>query len=163
MKRITIVLLLLLTMSLSGQEKGNWLGIRGGYTPGLELRHYFSNTNSGRLLLGYRQRGLLLHGLYEVHIKNLIPSNEQFSFIYGAGAHTGFISWNKTEKQGTYYLTRTVTRMVAGIDGLIAVEYDLGFVPLTAGIEVKPFLEIGGNPSFQVIPWDFAFTLKLPL
>jgi hypothetical protein len=101
--------------------------------------------------------------LYEIHIKDLIPSNDQFSFIYGAGFHAGFQSWNQTEKRGTFYFTETVTGIVAGIDGLIALEYDLGFLPLTAGIEVKPWLEFGGSPKIQSIPWDFAFTLKLPL
>jgi len=163
MRRILFLSLFALALNASGQSGSNWLGIRGGYTSGLEFRHFFNPSNSGRLLLGLRERGLLLHGLYEIHNKELFPSNDQITFIYGAGIHAGFQTWNETEKRGTFYFTEPVTGFAAGIDGLLALEFDLGFVPLTAGIEVKPFLEFGGSHKIHAIPWDFAFTLKLPL
>ena len=163
MKVLIFILFLFITVAGFAQENGRWLGIRGGLTPGVEYRQFFSGNTSGKLLLGYRERGLLIHGLYEIHRKDLFPSLTQLSFIYGAGLHAGFQTWNETEKSGTWYYTRTTTGFVAGIDGLVSFEYELGLIPLTAGIEVKPLFDFGGRYRFHSIPWDFAFTLKLKL
>jgi hypothetical protein len=154
---------ILLSFMLSGQEYNRAVGIRGGVTSGVEYRQFFSNSKAGKILLGYRNRGLLIHGIYEVHRSDLFSSANQLSFVYGAGLHAGYQRWDKKRVIGQIVYMDVATGVVGGIDGLLALEYSLSVLPLTLGIEVKPFMDFGGEQGIEAIPWDFAFTVKLSL
>jgi hypothetical protein len=160
---IFLISALFITFMLSGQENSNEVGIRGGLTSGVEYRHFFKPDQSGKLLLGYRNKGFLIHGMYEVHRSDLYPATNQLDFVFGAGIHAGYQKWDKKRVEGQNEFTDVATQVVGGIDGLLALEYALGILPLKAGIEIKPFLDFGGKHGFDAIPWDFAFTLKLQL
>jgi hypothetical protein len=154
---------ILLSLMLSGQETNRAVGIRGGLTSGVEYRQFFNRNHAGKLLLGYRNRGLLIHGIYEVHRSDLFPSTDQLSFVYGAGIHAGYQRWDKKRVVGQIVYMDVATGVVGGLDGLLALEYSLEVLPLTLGIEVKPFMDFGGEQGIDAIPWDFAFTVKLRL
>jgi hypothetical protein len=154
---------ILLSVMLSGQEYNRAVGIRGGVTSGVEYRHFFNQNHAGKVLLGYRNRGLLIHGIYEVHRSDLFPSANQLSFVYGAGIHAGYQRWVKKRIEGQVVFADLATGLVAGIDGLMALEFSTDVLPLILGIEVKPFMDFGGQHGIEAIPWDFAFTVKLSL
>jgi hypothetical protein len=153
----------LLSCMLSGQGYNRAVGIRGGFTSGVEYRQFFNQNHAGKILLGYRNRGLLIHGIFEVHRSDLFPSTDQLSFVYGAGIHAGYQRWDKKRIQGQIVYMDVATGWVGGIDGLMALEYSPDVLPLTLGIEVKPFMDFGGQHGIEAIPWDFAFTVKLQL
>jgi hypothetical protein len=153
----------LLSLMLSGQETDREVGIRGGLTSGVEYRQFFNQNHAAKLLLGYRHRGLILHGIFEFHRPDLFLSTDQVSFIYGAGIHAGYQRWDKKRIVGQTVYTDVATGFAGGIDGLLALEYSPDVLPLTVGIEVKPFMDFGGEHGIEAIPWDFAFTLKLHL
>jgi hypothetical protein len=161
MKRIFLFLLLLLfCMAGFGQEYRHALGIRGGLTPGVEYRQYFNDNFSGKFLLGWRNSGLQFHGLFEIHRKDLFIGTDQFDFLYGAGLYGGYQRWHEIRHEGKYDYAIVKSGMVAGIDGLIGMEYTSASLPVSIGLEAKPILEFGGEPGFDIIPWDLAFTIK---
>jgi hypothetical protein len=162
-KPILQLILLIITISVSGQEHTQAVGIRGGLTSGVEYRYFFDQKFAGKLLLGIRDRGLFIHGLFEVHQPGLFPFSNQMYFVYGAGIHAGYQRWDKNTMSGQIERTSTVTKIAAGIDGLIGLEYDLEILPIILGIEVKPFMDFWGQYGIEAIPWDFAFTVKLSL
>ena len=141
------------------------MGIRGGFlTPGIEYRYYTSDSHSFKALLGIRnvqnRRGLQLHVLTEYYQYDLFDFSYQLVFYYGFGAHTGYESWDETQTDFQTTRQETKTAFVAGIDGLIGLEYLFYEAPVTAGIEVKPYFDFFGKDGLNVQPLDFAFTIK---
>jgi hypothetical protein len=161
MKRFLIVLALLLPSSfIWAQGFNHAVGIRGGLSSGFEYRFYTDDENSYKLLLSARDRGLQLHALKEFHRYDIFDFTEQIVFYYGAGIHAGYESWDKVhyEYDTRWYSTRTA--VLAGIDGLAGLEYVFYDVPLSLGLEVKPYLDVFGREMFDIQLFDFAFTIK---
>jgi hypothetical protein len=50
--------------------------------------------------------------------------------------------------------------MIVGADGLAGLEYIFYEVPISVGVEVKPYLELFGHDDFDAQLFDFAFTVK---
>lgn len=146
------------------QSSNKAIGIRGGVSSGFEYRVFSGNTNSYKVLLSTRQRGLQLTGLKEFHIPDVFDINEEISFVYGVGAHVGIESWNRYDYYDPYnphlYYRERRSGPIAGLDGLLALEYSIPQIPLVAGIEMKPYFNLFGKNFFQLQPFDFAFTVK---
>ena len=161
MKRI-ILSLLFLGFCASGfsQEYRHALGIRGGLSAGVEYRQYFNDRVSGKLLLSFRNSGFQLHGLFEIHHNDLFPGTDQFDFLYGVGLYGGYLRWHEIRHEGMYDYAVVKSGIVAGLDGLVGMEYNSAAIPLSIGLEAKPIVELGGELGFNVIPWDFALTIK---
>ncbi len=161
MKKKTLLLWLVLGTSIAyGQEFNRAVGVRGGWSSGIEYRHFLTKDNSVRLLLSSRQRGFQLHGLYEFHRTGLFSFTDQLEFVFGAGLHAGYRRWDEIRTKDMNQYTEVMTKPLAGVDGLAGLEYSIIAVPLTFGLEVKPYFDIGGRNGFTVIPWDFAFTIR---
>ena len=54
----------------------------------------------------------------------------------------------------------THTAFLAGLDGLVGLEYTFNKAPISLGIEVKPYFEFFGQEFFDVQLFDFGFTVK---
>jgi len=113
-------------------------------------------------LLGIRDRGLQMHAFTEFYEYDLFPFTYQLVFFYGFGGHFGYESWNEEQVQNGLRREVTRTSFLAGIDGLIGVEYLFYDAPMVFGLEVKPYLDLYGKDGleFDVMPYDFAFTVK---
>jgi hypothetical protein len=156
---VLFILLLLSPVLMNGQEYRHAIGIRGSYfNPGIEYRYFIDYKNSVKALLSSRDRGLQLHGLYEIHRFNIFEFSDRFVFFYGAGLHAGYQRWDELEKDKLH--TKTLNHTLAGIDGLAGLEYYFRGVPVLAGLEVKPYVDIFGRVPFDATIWDFAFTIK---
>ncbi len=165
MKQIyLLIILLVLAHSGFSQTPKKAIGIRGGLSSGFEYRVYSGDVSSYKVLLSTRKEGLQLTGLKEFHIPDAFDFNNDFSFIYGVGAHVGFESWYVTRDiYGDYpasWYREHKTGPIAGLDALAAVEYTIPQIPLVVGIEVKPYFNLFGKNFFQLQPFDFAFTVK---
>jgi hypothetical protein len=145
------------------EEPEKAIGIRGGLSSGLEYRVFSGDLTSYRVLLSTRKQGLQLTGLKEYHVLDAFDiEREEFTFIYGFGAHVGFESWHKelyNFSDNGFYLERR-SGPIIGLDGLAGIEYNIREIPLVAGLEVKPYFNVFGKNFFQVQPFDIAFTLK---
>jgi hypothetical protein len=162
-KLLFISFALLISLSASSQQYDQAVGIRGGYSSGFEYRAFANEYVSYKALLSTRKHGIQLTGLKEFHQYGLFDFSNDVVFIYGFGAHVGYEKWNAYDPDDVlyqpYYYEKK-TGPVAGLDGLVAVEYTLMDVPLTFGIEAKPFFNLFGKNFFQLHPFDFAFTIK---
>lgn len=165
MKRFFLISVFFLAGHLGFAQGFNQaLGIRGGLTSGIEYRYYTSDVYSFKALLGTRnfgnRRGLQLHVLTEYYRYDLFDFSYKLVFYYGFGAHTGYESWEAVRYGPNSSWQVTETAFVAGIDGLLGLEYLFYEAPVIAGIEVKPYFDILGRDGLNIQPFDFAFTLK---
>jgi hypothetical protein len=159
-KYLLLVLIIIISKSLLSQNYDKAVGIRGGISPGFEYRFYTSDSDAYKFLLSWRDNGLQLHALKEIHRYDVFDFSEQLVLFYGAGIHAGFESWNEVRFSGNARWSTTQTSPVAGIDGLAGVEYLFYEVPVSLGLEVKPYFELFGKPTFDIQLFDFAFTIK---
>lgn len=162
MKRILFLAVFFLAITgVSAQGFKQAAGIRAGWiNPGIEYRYYTSEMHSLRALLSVRDRGIQLHALTEFYQYDLFPFSYQLVFFYGAGLHFGFQSWDETKFQGSTRFDETRRSLLAGIDGVVGVEYLFYEAPVKVGLEVKPFVDVFGRYGFDVRLLDFALTVK---
>ena len=160
-KLILFTVFVILIGTAFSQEFRYAAGIRAGYTSGVEFRIYTDELNSYKFLLGSRQNGAVFHALKEFHQPGLFSFTDQLNFVYGGGLHVGYDRWNQRyfrNNNTIYYATNT--EFIAGIDGLAGLEYMFAEVPLSLGIEAKPFFDLFGRKVFDLELFDFAFTVK---
>jgi hypothetical protein len=162
MKRILFLAVFFLTVTgVNAQGFKQAAGIRAGWiNPGIEYRYYTGETHALRALLSVRDRGVQLHALSEFYQYDLFPFSYQLVFFYGAGVHFGFQSWDETTFQGSTRFDETRRSLLAGIDGVVGVEYLFYEAPVKVGLEVKPYLDVFGRYGFDVRLPDFALTVK---
>lgn len=157
---ILTAVILLLTSSIFAQNFKQAVGIRAGLTAGFEYRVYTDELNSYKFLVGSRERGLIVHALREFHRFELFEFTDQLNFVFGAGLHAGYERWDQqyVSYNSVYYQTRTA--FIAGLDGLAGLEYIFQEVPISLGIEAKPYFDLFGKEMFDFQIFDFAFTAK---
>lgn len=162
MKRCLIITLFLVSAShLFAQGYSQSLGIRAAWiSPGIEYRYYVDDTQSYRGILSVRNRGLQINGLVEFYKYDLFPFSYQLVFFYGAGIHAGYESWDDVIIGTNQRSVEVQSSFLAGIDGVVGLEYLFYEAPVKIGFEVKPFMDVFGRYGFDVILPDFAFTLK---
>ncbi|MCY1720322.1 hypothetical protein OU798_08205 [Prolixibacteraceae bacterium Z1-6] len=160
MKHLFTLLVLLLPATLFAQTFDKAIGIRGGLSSGIEYRFYTDDANSYKFLLATRDNGVQLHAFKEFHQFDMFNFTDQLIFFYGVGVHFGYEQWDKyfVHDNTSWYEDRTA--LLAGLDGLAGVEYLFYEVPLSIGLEVKPYFDVLGREMFNIELFDFAFTLK---
>ncbi|MDX1285133.1 MAG: hypothetical protein R3182_08980 [Draconibacterium sp.] len=161
MKRFLLISFII-TQAILAQSQGfeKAIGIRGGWTPGFEYRFYTDDANSYKLLLGTRDQGLQLHALKEFHQYDLFTFTDRLTFVYGLGVHAGYERWEEVYVRDNMRWHDTRTAFLAGLDGLVGLEYLFYEVPISLGIEAKPYFDLLGEHMFKLQPFDFAFTIK---
>jgi len=151
------------TSSISSSDDGGnsyktGVGIRGGLTSGLTIKHFISDKAAIEVIVGSRWRGFNIAGLYELHKRNALGVS-RLSWEYGLGARLGFYDgryyrqWNNKY----YYEGRSYT--VASIVGIFGMEYHFGEIPFTVGVDVMPYFDfigrgddfIDGSVSFRYV------------
>ncbi len=161
MKRYLLLIAFLFVTTLAfGQGYTQALGIRGGLTPGVEYRYYTSDKNSLKALVGIRDRGLQLYALTEFYQFDLFPFSYQLVFFYGFGLHGGYESWDEERLQNGDRSFVTRSSLLAGVDGLVGLEYIFYEAPVILGVEAKPYVDVFGREDLKIQPFDFAFTVK---
>ncbi|MGV3539195.1 MAG: hypothetical protein ACO1OQ_05250 [Rufibacter sp.] len=166
MKKVRIIFglsFLLFSLSLvntaAAQQTG--LGIRiGTYSTGISGKYFLQENIALEGIIGtdFSRSGFQITGLYELHANALnIPGLQWF---YGAGAHFGTF-------KGRYYHQRTYehyydsfdkTLTTLGVDGIVGLEYKIAEIPITAGIDFKPFLDVNQDGVFLF--GDGALTVR---
>ena len=171
MKNLFFCLLLLaITNTTFSQDYKTGIGLRGGWTSGLTAKHFIKEDAAieGIFSSGWRRwTGYQITVLYEKH-KAAFTSNDDikgFFWFYGAGVHfaTGYTYEKWYDKPGYGYLGgyhETYHYSAFGIDGIFGLEYKIEEVPITVGIDVKPFIEIPtiSGPSFGF--WDMGLSIR---
>jgi len=161
MKRFLLfIFFVLATQALFAQGYSQAVGIRGGISSGFEYRVFSDDYNSYKVLLSTRDRGLQFHAIKEFHRYDMFTFAEQLVFVYGAGVHVGYERWDVKHVDGNTSRYSTRSSVIAGMDGLVGLEYVFYDVPISLGFEVKPYFDLFGRQFFDVDLFDFAFTVK---
>lgn len=124
------------------QNYSKAIGVRfGGYNGAIAYKQHLKQGNGFEVMVNlFWNAGFSATGLYEWSMPVI---NKDFNLYYGAGAHLGMY--------GNMFL--------AGIDGIVGLEYKIPNVPLAVSLDYKP--SINFVPSFSSSSfYDFAFGLK---
>lgn len=131
-------------MSLSGlasaQDYNTGIGVRGGLSNGLTVKHFIQSNIALEGLLSTRWDGFMITGLYEIH-KNAFQT-PRLNWYYGVGAHVGI--W---DDQNTLF-NDGQSHTLIGIDGIIGIEYNFTELPINLGLDWKPTFNIVGDTGF---------------
>lgn len=145
MKRIGFTMLFLICLLSFGkaQNYNTGIGLRGGFTSGLTIKHFIGPKSALEGIIASRWRGISLTGLYEYHNRAL--NIDRLQWFIGFGGHVGF--WNGDyAKWGTPGNAYTVI----GLDGILGLEYSFLEVPVSLGIDWKPAFNLYGHSGFWV-------------
>jgi len=124
----------------SAQDYKTGVGLRGGLSSGLTIKHFISSNKAIEGLIATRWQGLELTGLYEVH--NNAFDVDRLNWYYGGGAHLGF--WDGNSSWGNLGQNYTVL----GIDGILGIEYNFSEAPINIGLDWKPAFNLTGYSGF---------------
>lgn len=130
---------LLVSAATYGQDYKNAIGGRGGLYNGLTFKHFLNEKNAIEGILATRWRGISLTGLYEWQK----PISEAgFSWFFGFGAHVGSFAGTLSPWSPIGTVGNT---LVAGVDGIIGLEYVFEKFPLDLAIDYKPAVHLIGG------------------
>ena len=138
---LTLIMAVSIIAMASAQDYNTGIGLRGGLSNGITLKHFVSNNAAVEGILSSRWAGFDITGLYEIH--NEAFEVDQLKWYYGGGAHIGFwngdnVTWGDA---GTSYT-------VIGIDGILGIEYSFTEAPINIGIDWKPAINLTGYSGF---------------
>jgi len=154
MKKLSIVLVLglLSLVTLNAQDYNTGIGIRGGLSNGLTVKHFIGSDTAIEGLLSTRWRGFNITGLYEIHDQAF--DTPRLNWYYGFGGHIGF--WGGYKNHPWFEDDASYT--VIGIDGIIGIEYNIEPIPFNISLDWKPGFNIIGYTGF----WgdELAFSVR---
>ena len=143
MKKIIFVMIVIAAATgLFAMDYGTGIGVRGGLSNGITVKHFINEKTAVEGLLSSRWGGLNITGLYEIHNATAFDVTH-LNWYYGLGAHIGFwsgkdVKWAEDDKDYT----------VIGIDGIIGIEYNFEELPFNIGLDWKPAFNLTGNTEF---------------
>jgi hypothetical protein len=137
---LSFILIVSILLSVGAQDYKTGIGLRGGISQGLTLKHFLNEKTVIEGLLQTHWGGFELTGLYEINNPRAFDV-ERLNWYYGFGAHLGSyegknVPWNTS---GT----------VVGIDGIIGLEYNFSEAPINIGIDWKPVFNLMGDTNFR--------------
>ncbi|GAB2546470.1 hypothetical protein GCM10027189_31460 [Rufibacter soli] len=145
----------------TAQAQKHGVGLRvGGYTSGISGKFFLQPDAALEVILGtgFTRRGFQLTGLYEKHAPALGISSLQW--FYGAGAHIGSFRgrYYHPRSYKHYYESYDRTLTTVGIDGIVGLEYQITEIPISLGLDFKPFIEVNRDGLFPFA--DGALTIR---
>ncbi len=143
-KIIAAVWMVFCLVSISkAQDYNTGIGIRGGFSNGLTVKHFIEPKSAIEGILSTRWNGFIVTGLYEVH--NQAFNAERLKWYFGFGGHIGF--WNGNYDKN-YWGDYGTSYTVVGIDGILGLEYSFEEVPLNLSLDWKPAFNFVGYSGF---------------
>jgi hypothetical protein len=128
------------TGSLLAQDYNTGIGLRGGFSQGLTVKHFLNQNNALEGILHTRWRGWMITGLYEVH-KN-IPDAPGLRWYYGGGAHMGW--WQRSDGNPPPWAKENKDYSVFGVDFILGIEYTIPKSPINIALDWKPAFNLVG-------------------
>jgi hypothetical protein len=137
------IFMFLMPIDLNAQKDYNSaIGVRGAPASGITFKHFTAANKNYELILTTRWEGFNLTGLYEIN--QVAFDSENFNFFYGFGGHVGF--WDTYNDHP--WFDDDVTHVVAGVDGIIGLEYTFNEIPFNISIDWKPAFNIINHTGF---------------
>ena len=135
----TILLSLCCFFFSNAQDYNTGIGLRGGFSNGLTIKHFVSSKSAFEFIISSRWDGLAITGLYEIHSRAF--DADRLNWYYGFGGHVGF--WDGDDTRD-YWGTEGESYTVIGVDGILGLEYNFAEIPFNLSIDWKPAFNFYG-------------------
>jgi hypothetical protein len=142
MKKLLIAIAIVLTTStlVSGQSMGrnykSALGLKVWDGVGVSFKTFVVPQNAIEVIGFFYKNGTRITGLYEIH--GNIAGAPGLRWYVGPGAHVGF--YDTKHYSGS--------SAVAGIDGVLGLDYKLNRAPINLSIDWQPSFEFADGRGF---------------
>ncbi|TSD67860.1 hypothetical protein FFF34_010865 [Inquilinus sp. KBS0705] len=156
MKKIPLIALVLTCFLFASkrslaQDYKTALGLKfGGFENGLSVKYFAQPNVAWEGVLGFRNHGVVLTGLYEIHQQAFdVP---KLNFYYGFGAHLGSVgsgTYKRFNGDDRYY---NESRILLGADAVLGLEYLIPDSPIAISLDLNPRLELATGPFFDLAP-----------
>ncbi len=164
-KTLALSAQLFLSLTAFGQYK-NSSGIRIGHTSALTYKRFITDTQAMEFMASGRNQGFQLTTLYQFHKPMDIGFNDDFHFYYGVGAHVGYERLQDRLLNGPFtpptleFQDRERSFFTMGVNTIIGIEYRWLKIPMTIGLDIKPYLDFVGMRRTNLRFWDTAISFK---
>ena len=156
----SLFFLCLSSFSLSAQPYDNAIGLRMGFSVGLTGKTFLQPDKALEGLLHLQSQGLGLTLLLEKHAPAL--GTPQLQWYYGIGGHAGL--WYKDRNRNRAYpLFGEDANFIAGVDGILGIEYTIKEIPFVIGLDFKPLINLIGSGEFPRVRYGGAFSIRYVL
>jgi hypothetical protein len=121
----------------------------GAYEDGIAVKYFASPDISYEGVLGFRNHGVVVTGLYEINQEAFdVPA---LKFYYGFGAHIGAEGRGDYQRLGNdqYYDS---SHILLGVDGVLGLEYVIPKSPIAVSLDLNPRIELATGPFFDIAP-----------
>lgn len=162
---ILISILTIYSNDLFAQQYKRSAGVRLGGTSGVTFKNFIVEEESIEFIVSGRHGGVQLSGLYLFHQPMQISFNENFYFYYGVGGHIGvekFSDYHKviSNEDPNTFIYEEADYFTIGVDAMAGVEYRLLSVPVTFGLDFKPYVNFIGLRHLKANFWDTSISIK---
>jgi len=136
--------------SQGSQDYKTAVGLKfGAYEDGISVKYFASPDVSYEGVLGFRDHGVVVTGLYEINQEAFnVPA---LKFYYGFGAHIGAEGKGDYQRFGSdeYYNS---SHILLGADGVLGLEYVIPQSPIAVSLDLNPRIELATGPFFDIAP-----------
>jgi hypothetical protein len=150
-KLLITAILIFFASRLQAQDYKWAAGLKfGGYENGISGKYFLDQGTALEGLLGFRNHGVVVTGLYELHRQ--VFDVPQLKFYYGFGAHIGSVgrgdyrTFNGTDR----YYERP--QLLLGADGVVGLEYLIPESPIAISFDLNPRVELATGPFIDLAP-----------
>jgi hypothetical protein len=142
---------LLISNKSNAQDYKTAVGLKfGGYENGFSVKYFTMNNVALEGILGFRDHGAVVTGLYEIHQEAFgLP---ELKFYYGAGAHIGAVGSGVYQRFNGDNETYNDAHILFGIDGVLGLEYIIPKSPIGISLDLNPRAELATGPFFDLAP-----------
>ena len=148
---LTSVFLLFITTKLKAQDYKWAAGLKfGGYENGISGKYFMQSNVALEGILGFRNHGVVITGLYEIHQPAF--SVDKLKFYYGFGAHLGSVGSGPYRRFNGDDRIYTDARLLLGADGVLGLEFVIPQSPIAVSLDLNPRVELASGPFFDIAP-----------
>lgn len=141
-KRIFLIIIsIILEVTVQAQEYKTSMGLRAGLPVGITAKHFMNRTYAVEGIVATRWGGFVMAGLFEREYR--IVDYPGFYWFWGGGIHIG-----KWDEGYNPRLKSTYAGPVAGIDGIIGLEYTFDELPLNVSVDLLPSVNLLGSAGW---------------
>lgn len=125
-------------------------GLRFSYEGGASIKYFTSPTIALEGVLGFRAKGVVVTGLFEIHQTAFKVA--ELKFYYGAGGHIGGVGQGGYRVYNGDYQIYTTSSPLLGADAVIGLEYIIPETPIAVSADLDPRIELFRGPLFNLTP-----------
>ncbi len=134
----------------SAQSYSTAAGLRFSYESGASIKYFASPSIALEGVLGFRNKGVVVTGLFEIHQSAF--NVDGLKFYYGAGGHAGGVGKGGYRVYNGDYRVYDTSSPLLGVDGVLGLEYVIPSSPIAVSADLDPRIELFRGPIFNLTP-----------